>query len=67
MSLKNDDAGKLFIRMALALVIGFHGCYKLTHGAGWFVGIQAILFYCTLALFSTESGKYALSSSGKWG
>lgn len=131
MMLKNDDLGKFFLRIAVAVIILFHGWFKLTHGVGWIQGmlggmgflaygtylaeliapllilvgfrtrlaalfvvadmlvailmvlhtamfsvkemgggwaieIEAMLMLCALALFFTGSGKYAVSSSGKW-
>jgi putative oxidoreductase len=129
--LKNDNLGKLFLRVAVAVIILFHGWYKLTHGVawiqgmlggmgflaygaylaeliapvliligfrtrlaallivadmlvailmvlrsaifsvkemggGWAIEVEAMLMLCALALFFTGSGKYAVSSSGKW-
>jgi putative oxidoreductase len=129
--LKNDNLGKLFLRIAVAVIILFHGWFKLTHGVGWIRGmlggmgflaygvylaeliapvliligfrtrlaallivvdmlvaiamvlhtaifsvnpmgggwaieVEAMLMLCSLALLFTGSGKYAVSSSGKW-
>jgi len=129
--LKNDNLGKLFLRIAVAVIILFHGWFKLTHGIGWIQGmlggmsflaygtylaeliapvlilvgfrtrlaalfividmlvalimvldkaifsvkemgggwaieVEAMLMLCALALVFTGSGKYAVSSSGKW-
>lgn len=131
MMLRNDNLGKLFLRIAVAVIILFHGWFKLTHGVGWIQGmlggigflaygtylaeliapvlilvgfrtrlaalfivvdmfvailmvlrtaifsvkemgggwaieIEAMLMLCALALFFTGSGKYSVSSSGKW-
>ena len=128
---RNDDRGKLFLRIAVAGIILFHGWFKLTHGVGWIQGmlggmgflaygtylaelvaplfilvgfrtrlaalaividmlvaillvlrtslftvkemgggwaieVEAMILLCALALFYTGSGKYAISSTGKW-
>lgn len=34
---RNDDAGKLVLRLVLGILILFHGVFKMTHGAG-FIG-----------------------------
>ncbi len=39
MTLQNDNLGKLFLRIAVAVIIFFHGWYKLTHGIGWIQGM----------------------------
>jgi len=39
MILHNDNLGKLFLRIAVAVIIFFHGWYKLTHGIGWIQGM----------------------------
>ena len=128
---RNDDRGKLFLRIAVAGIILFHGWFKLTHGVGWIQGmlggmgflaygtylaelvaplfiivgfrtrlaalvividmlmaillvlrtslftvkemgggwaieVEGMMLLCALALFYTGSGKYAISSTGKW-
>ena len=53
MVLKNDDLGKLFLRIAVALIIVFHGWFKLTHGVGWIEsmlgGMGFLAYYTYLA------------------
>jgi len=39
MTLGNDNLGKLLLRIAVAVIIFFHGWYKLTHGVGWIQGM----------------------------
>lgn len=128
---KNDDLGKLILRITVAVIIFFHGWFKLMHGVGWIqdmlggmgflaygvylaeliapililvgfrtrlaaliifvdmltailfvlhtsifsinkmgggwaIETEAMLMLCALAIFFTGSGKYGVSSSGKW-
>ncbi len=36
---RNDNLGKLLLRIAVAVIIFFHGWFKLTHGVGWIQGM----------------------------
>lgn len=37
-SSSRDDAGKLVLRLTVALLLGFHGVSKLKHGIAWMAG-----------------------------
>jgi putative oxidoreductase len=39
LTFKSDDAGKLILRVILALVVFFHGYSKLIHGVSWISGM----------------------------
>jgi putative oxidoreductase len=34
----NNDAGKLILRLAVGVLMGFHGLSKLRHGVAWMAG-----------------------------
>jgi putative oxidoreductase len=51
---KNDDLGKLFLRIAVALIIVFHGWFKLTHGVAWIQGMLGGLGFLAYGTYLAE-------------
>ena len=51
---KNDDRGKLFLRIAVAGIILFHGWFKLTHGVGWIQGMLGGMGFLAYGTYLAE-------------
>jgi putative oxidoreductase len=52
--LKNDDLGKLFLRIAVAVIILFHGWFKLMHGIAWIQGMLGRMGFLAYAVYLAE-------------
>ncbi len=55
--LKSNDTGILILRIAVSIVIFFHGSYKLTHGISWIEGPLSkfgIPFFIAYGVFIAE-------------
>lgn len=54
MAFHNDNLGKLFLRIAVAVIIFFHGWYKLTHGIGWIQGMFGPVGFIAYGVYLAE-------------
>ena len=52
--LKNDDLGKLLLRFAVALIVFFHGWFKLMHGVAWIQGMLGGMGFLAYAVYLAE-------------
>jgi putative oxidoreductase len=54
MILQNENLGKLFLRIAVAVILFFHGWYKLTHGIGWIQGMLGAAGFLAYGTYLAE-------------
>lgn len=54
MILQNENLGKLFLRIAVAVILFFHGWYKLTHGISWIQGMLGAAGFLAYGTYLAE-------------
>ncbi len=55
--------------IAFTMIVAVHLRHSdelLSFSNGWGIELQGFYFFLSIALFSTGSGKYAISTSNKW-
>lgn len=54
LQLRSDDLGKLVLRLTIAILMLFHGWFKVQHGVGWIAGMLGGAGFLAFGVYIAE-------------